>query len=184
MGLIHGDFTNHEKCEVYVESKLTRNSFKLVEREADPLELIHTDICDLKFVQTRGGKKYFITFIDDCTRYCYVYLLRSKDEALDVFKQYQTEVENQLGKRIKTLRSDKSEKYVYPFESFCVEKGIIHQTMAPYTPQQSGIVERKNRTLKKMMNAILINSGLPQNLLEKVVLTANHILNKVPLNKL
>ena len=73
---------NH-KCETCVESKLTRASFQNIERSTEPLELIHSDTCDLKYVQTRGGKKYFMTFIDDCTRYCYVYLLRSKDEALE-----------------------------------------------------------------------------------------------------
>ena len=48
----------------------------------------------MKSVQIRGGKKYFITFIDDCTRYCSVYLLRSKDEAIEAFMQYKNEVEN------------------------------------------------------------------------------------------
>ena len=135
-----------------------------MERSSQPLDLIHTDICDLKFVQTRGGKKYFITFIDDCTRYCQVYLLSGKDEAFEMFKEYKAEVENQLGKKIKSLRSDRGGEYVYPFEGFCAEHGIIHQTTAPYSPQQNGIAERKNRTLKEMMNAMLINSGLPQNM--------------------
>ena len=58
-------------------------------------------------MQTRGDKKYFITFIDDCTHFCYVYLLRSKDEALDAFKLYKNEVENQLSKKPKVLRSEK-----------------------------------------------------------------------------
>ena len=53
---------------------------------------------------TRGGKKYFITFIDDCTRYCYVYLLNSKDEAINMFTTYKAEVENQLNKKIKILK--------------------------------------------------------------------------------
>ena len=56
---------------------------------------------------TRGGKKYFITFIDDCTRYCYVYLLNSKDEAMNMFLTYKAEVENQLNKNIKILKSDR-----------------------------------------------------------------------------
>ena len=55
---------NH-KCEICVESKLTRTSFQSIERSSEPLELIHLDICDLKFIQTRGGKKYFLTLIDD-----------------------------------------------------------------------------------------------------------------------
>ena len=96
---------NH-KCEICVESKLTRTSFQSIERSSEPLELIHSDICDLKFIQTRGGKKYFLTLIDDCTRYCYVYLLRSKDEALEMFQHFKNEVENQLDRKIKVIRCD------------------------------------------------------------------------------
>ena len=58
------------KCETCVETKLTRSSFQNVERHTEPLDLIHSDICDLKFVKTRGGNKYFITFVDDNTKYC------------------------------------------------------------------------------------------------------------------
>ena len=61
------------KCEVCVEAKMMKLPFHSVERSTTPLELIHSDLCDLKFVQTRGGKKYFITFIDDCTKFCYVF---------------------------------------------------------------------------------------------------------------
>ena len=67
-----------------MESKLTRTSFQSIE-SSEPLELIHSDIYNMKFIQMRGGKKYFLTLIDDCTRYYYVYLLRSKDEALEMF---------------------------------------------------------------------------------------------------
>ena len=123
---------NH-KCETCVESKLTRSSFHNIERNTEPLELIHSDTCDLKYVQTRGGKKYFVTFIDDCTRYWYGYLLRSKDEALEKFMHYKNEVENQLGKKIKAIRSDQGGEYDAPFDWLCQEHGIIHQTSAPYT---------------------------------------------------
>ena len=130
---------NH-KCEIRVESKLTRSSFHNIE------------------------KKYFVTFIDDCTRYCYVYLLRSKDEALEKFMHYKNEVENLLGRNIKARRSDRGGEYDAPFDLFYQEHGIIHQTSTPYTPQQNGNVERKNRTLKEMMNVMVISSGLPRNL--------------------
>ena len=92
-------FDPNHKCLICVEAKMTKVPFKNVERNTEPLGLIHTDICDLKFIQTTGGKKYFITFIDDSSRYCYIYLLRSKDETMDVFKHYKLEVENQLAKR-------------------------------------------------------------------------------------
>ena len=137
--------------------------FNQFERSSEPLELIHSDICDLKFIQTRGGKKYFLILIDDCTRYCYVYLLSSKDEALEMFKHFKNEVENQLDRKIKVIRSDRGGEYG-PFGDFCSQHGIIHQTTAPYSPQQNEVVELKNITLKEMMNALLLSSRLPQNL--------------------
>jgi transposase InsO family protein len=174
---------NH-KCEICVEAKLTRTSFQSIHRNTEPLDLVHTDICDFKSIQTRGGKKYFITFIDDSTRYCHVYLLRSKDEALEMFKVYKNEVENQLSKTIKVVRSDRGGEYDAPFGEFCKEHGIIHQTTAPYSPQQNGIAERKNRTLKEMFSAMLISSGLSQNMWGEAVLSANYILNKIPRKKI
>ena len=109
---------NH-KCEICVESKLARTSFQSIERSSEPLELIHSNICDLKFIQIRGDKKYFLTLIDDCTRYCYVYLLRSKDEALEMFKHFKNEMENQLDIKIKVIRSDRGGEYEAPFRDFC-----------------------------------------------------------------
>ncbi|GJT59508.1 retrovirus-related pol polyprotein from transposon TNT 1-94 [Tanacetum coccineum] len=103
------------KCETCVEAKLTRTSFKSVKRKTEPLDMVHTGICDLKSLPTKGGNKYFITFIDDCTKYCYVYLLKSKDEAIGKFVLYKTEVESQLGKKIKVVRSDRGGEYVSPF---------------------------------------------------------------------
>ena len=161
---------NH-KCEICVESKLTRTSFQSIERSSEPLELIHSDIRDLKFIQTRGGKKYFLTLIDDCTRYCYVYLLRSKDEALEMFKHFKNEVENQLDRKIKLIRSDRGGEYEAPFGDFCSQHGIIHQTTTPYSPQQNRVAERKNKILKEMMNALLLSSGLPQNLWGEAILS-------------
>ncbi|GJV62109.1 retrovirus-related pol polyprotein from transposon TNT 1-94 [Tanacetum coccineum] len=152
------------KCETCVEAKLTRSSFKSVKQKTKPLDMIHTDICDLKSLPIKGGNKYFITFIDDCTKYCYVYLLKSKDKAIDKFVLYKTEVENQLGRKIKVVRSDRGGEYVSPFADLCAKHGIRHEFTAPYSPQQNGIVERKNRTLKEMVNAMLINSGLSQDM--------------------
>ena len=173
---------NH-KCEECVESKLTRGSFHNIERSTEALKLIHSDTCDLKYIQTRGGKKYFVTFIDDCTIYCYVYLQRSKDKALEKITHYKNDVENQLGKKIKAIRSDRGGEYDAPFDWLCQEHGIIHQTSAPYTTQQNRVVERKNRTLKKMMNVMLINSGLLQNLWGEALLSSNYILNRLPHKK-
>ena len=100
-----------------------------------------------------------------------------------MFKLYKTEVENQLGKTIRIVRSDRGDEYDAPLNKFCAQDSIIHQTTAPYSPQQNGIAERKNRTLKEMMNAMLLSSGLPQNLRGKAILAANYVLNRIPYKK-
>ena len=129
------------KYETCVEAKLTKSSFQSVERHTEPLDLIHSDICDLKFVQTRGDNKYFITFVDDSTKYCYLYLLKSKDKVIENNVLYKNEVENQLNKKIIVLRSDRDGEYELPFVDFCAQHGIIHETTTPYSPQSNGVVE-------------------------------------------
>ncbi|KAD5317375.1 hypothetical protein E3N88_17321 [Mikania micrantha] len=114
---------------------------------------------DKELVGTLKGFDVYVNMVledvTEYTRYCYVYLLKSKDEAIDKFVLYKTEVENQLNKKIKVLRSDRGGEYVSPFADICAQSGIIHECTAPYSPQQNGLAERKNRTLKEMMNAML-----------------------------
>ena len=88
-----------------------KNLANLWKEKSELLGLIHTDLGDLKNIMTRGGKKYYIIFVDDYSRYTVLYLLRSKDEACDVFIKYKSEVENQLNKRIKRLRSNRGGEY-------------------------------------------------------------------------
>ena len=130
---------------------------------------------------TRGGNRYFATFIDDYSRYTYVYLMKHKDEVFDKFKLYKSIVENQKEKKIKILRSDIGGEY-FPsiFTSFCEEHGIIHQNTSPYTPQQNGLAERKNRTLVDMVNSMLLSSKFPFNLWGEALLCACHVHNRIP----
>ena len=96
-------FEKNHKCTICIESKFTKPSFQTIEKSSGPLDLIHSYIGNLKFVQMRGEKKYHITFIDNYTRYCYTYLFRSKDETLKMLKHYNNEVENKLNKKIKVI---------------------------------------------------------------------------------
>ena len=99
-----------------------------------PLELVYSDLCEMNRELTKGGKRYFMTFIDDCTRFCYVYLLKIKHEALHYFKIYKAEVENQLERKVKRLRSDCGGEYLSSeFSNFYVEYGIIHERTLPYS---------------------------------------------------
>ena len=89
------DLVKSSKCYVRVESKQPRKPHKAAAaRDLAPLELIHSNLCEMNGELTKGDKRYFIMFIDDCTRFCHVYFLKSKDEALHYFKIYKAEVEN------------------------------------------------------------------------------------------
>ncbi|GKB11920.1 zinc finger, CCHC-type containing protein [Tanacetum coccineum] len=159
-GLITAFDMDTEKCKTCMLTKITKKLYQNVKRETDVLELIHSDVCDLHATPSLGNKKYFVTFIDDALRFCYVYLLNSMDEALDKFKVFKTEVELQQGSLIKRFRTDKGGKYMDTL--YFQSVGIIHKMTAPYTPQQHGISERKNRVLKEMVNSILSYLGLSQ----------------------
>jgi hypothetical protein len=101
------DFESYETCEACLLGKMTKALFTgLPKRALDLSELIHTDVCGLMSTTTRGGFQYFITFTNDFSRYGYVHLMKQKSESLEKFKEFQNEVENQCGKKIKALRSD------------------------------------------------------------------------------
>ena len=106
-GLIPPFDVGVEKCKTCMLTKITKQPFQNVIRKSNVLELIHSDLCDFHATPSLGNKKYVVTFIDDSSRFCYVYLLHSKDEALEKFKIYKTEVELQLGVPVKCLRTDR-----------------------------------------------------------------------------
>jgi fructose/tagatose bisphosphate aldolase len=105
------DFTYYEVCVECVKGKRTNIRRLGADRKLDVLELIHTDICEPFHTATRNGQQYFITFIDDYSRYGYLYLLSEKSQALDAFKNFKAEVETQLGKKVKAVRSDRGGEY-------------------------------------------------------------------------
>nr|GFB70063.1 retrotransposon protein, putative, Ty1-copia subclass [Tanacetum cinerariifolium] len=101
------DIESLEKCVSCLSGKMARKPYShQVKRAKDLLGLIHTDVCAPFRIVSRQGANYFVTFIDDFSRYGYVYLLKHKHEMFETFKVFQKEVENQLGKTIKSLRSD------------------------------------------------------------------------------
>ena len=151
------------------------------ERTSDLLALIHTDVCGRMSTCTRNGCYYFITFTDDFSRYGYVYLMRHKTESFEKFKEFKTEVENQLNKSIKALRSDRGGEYLsYEFKTFLKECGIVSQLTPPGTPQWNGVSERRNRTLLDMVRSMMSNATLPKSFWGHALETAALTLNMVP----
>lgn len=169
------------RCEPCLAGKATKKPFGKASRASSPLDLIHSDICGPLNVKARHGAVYFLTFIDDYSRFGYVYLLSHRYEALDTFKLFVAEVENQLERKVKTFRTDRGREYLSDmFKGFCEEKGIIRQLTIPYTPQQNGVAERRNRTLLDMVRSMMAQANLPISYWGDALLTATYILNRVP----
>ena len=183
LGLINNiDYSGLSKCQTCATSKLTKKTCSSMTRETKLLELIHSDLGDLKQTMTRGGKKLYVTFIDDYSSFARIYLLRSKDEAFDMFLSYKAEVENHLDRKIKNIRSDRGGEYI-PSNDYCEKEGIIHEVTPTYSPESNGFAERKNRTLKEMMNSLLVSASTPKNLWGEAILSACHLQNRIPYKK-
>ncbi|GKB37839.1 retrotransposon protein, putative, ty1-copia subclass [Tanacetum coccineum] len=134
-----------------------------VERAKDLLGHIHTDVCGPFRTVSREGASYFITFTDDFSRYGYVYLMKHKHEVFETFKVFQNEVENQLGKKIKVIRSDRGGEYLsHKFVNHMKSCGIVSQLTPPYTPQHQGVSERRNQTLLDMVRSMMNLTTLPK----------------------
>jgi transposase InsO family protein len=168
-------------CAGCASGKHHREKFikEQVWRASNPLELIHTDLCGPMQNDSVGGNRYFITFIDDYSRMCWVYFLRNKSGALNVFKKFKAFVELQSGHKLKKLRSDRGGEYTSKeFEEFCEKQGMERQLTVAYSPQQNGVAERRNRTICEMGRSMLIEKGMPVTFWAEAVNTAVYIQNR------
>ncbi|GJT82200.1 retrotransposon protein, putative, ty1-copia subclass [Tanacetum coccineum] len=155
-----------------------------VERAKDLLGLIHTDVCGPFRTVSREGASYFITFTDDFYRYGFVYLMKHKHEVFETFKVFKNEVENQLGKKIKSIRSDRGGEYLsHEFVNHMKSCGIISQLTPPYTPQHNGVSERRNSTLLDMVQSMMNLTTLPKSFWGYDLETTARILNMFPTKK-
>ncbi|RVX06418.1 Retrovirus-related Pol polyprotein from transposon RE1 [Vitis vinifera] len=117
-------------------------------RASHCFDLIHSDVWGPSPISSYEKFKYYVTFIDDHSRFTWVYFLRSKSEVFRTFTEFLAYVDNQFSTSIKTLRTDSGCEYLSTeFQAFLASKGIIHQRSCPSTPQQNGVAERKNRHL-------------------------------------
>ena len=130
--------------------KIHRKPFKPVGEihSTRKLKLVHSDVCGPMQTESIGGRRYFVTFIDDYSRCCSVYFLRHKSEVLEKFKELEAITTNESDQRIGTLRTDNGGEYLSGvFKTYMNSKGIHHEVTVPHSPQQNGVAERMNRTL-------------------------------------
>nr|GEV89334.1 hypothetical protein [Tanacetum cinerariifolium] len=174
----------HYVLDILARSMARKPYSHQVERAKDLLRLIHTDVCGPFRTVSRQGDSYFVTFTNDFSRYRYVYLLKHKHEVFETFKVFQKEVEIQLKKTIKSLRSDRGGKYmIQEFLDHLKEHGIITHLTPPYTPQHNSVFERRNKTLFDMVRFMMSQTILPKFFWDYVVESVARILNMIPTKK-
>eukprot|EP00252_Welwitschia_mirabilis_P022462 TRINITY_DN607_c0_g1_i3.p1 TRINITY_DN607_c0_g1~~TRINITY_DN607_c0_g1_i3.p1 ORF type:complete len:1070 (-),score=207.18 TRINITY_DN607_c0_g1_i3:857-3973(-) len=167
-------------CKSCIEGKQVRVSFPPVDkRSGQLLSLVHSDICGPMRTESFNGSSYFITFIDDHSRFCYIFFMKYRSQALTYFQMYQKMVERQTGCKIKTLRTDRGGEYIsHVFNDYLRKCGIVHQVTTSYTPQQNGVAERKNRTLMNMARSMMLDASLGKRFWGEAIHTANYIQNR------
>ena len=155
--LLHGlKSVNLPFCEHCVISKQHRLKFdRSTAKSKHILNLIHSDVWESPEFSL-GGAKYFVSFIDDYSRRLWVYPIKKKSDVFPVFKEFKAQVELEIGKRIKCLRTDNGGGYTDGnFLAFCKQEGMKRQFTNAYTPQQNGVAERMNRTLLERTRVML-----------------------------
>ena len=129
-----------KKHRVSFSSKSTKKSYTL--------ELVYFDVCGPIEVESLGGHKYFVNFIDDASRKTWVYLWKSKDQVFQNFQQFHAMVEKETGKPLKSLCIDNGGEYIsQEFRDYGSKHGIHHEKTVPGTPQHNGIAIRMNCTI-------------------------------------
>lgn len=181
-GLSYGAVST-EPCECCCKGKECVKKFpkRKGKRACELLDLVHSDLAGPMEVESLGGNKYFLIFVDDCSRKTFLYLLKSKTEVFAKFKEFKALVENQTGKKIKKLRTDNGTEYVNSdFHDFLVKHGIQHQKSVPYTPQQNGVAERTIRTITEKARCMINDAGLSKKLWGEAVSCAVYLKNRSP----
>jgi hypothetical protein len=171
-------------CEVCVMAKMHKLPFRGDSAEhpeaTRPGFRIHSDVCGPLRTATHGGKRYFVSFIDDKTNHVTIYLMTNKSEVFDKIKEFHAWLVNIMQQQIAYFKFDGGGEFASnELLAWLKAKGIKLEVTCPYTPSQNPKAERMNRTIMEMARAMLFESGLSDSYWGEAVLTAAHIRNRV-----
>uniref|UniRef100_A0AAG5DHX2 Uncharacterized protein n=1 Tax=Anopheles atroparvus TaxID=41427 RepID=A0AAG5DHX2_ANOAO len=170
-------------CECCIECKMARPPFPSVAEKTskEVLDIIHSDVCGPMEVTTLGGCRYYMTLIDDYSRYTFVYFLKHKSEVESKIREYVKLVQNQFGRKPRIIRSDQGGEYSSKeLRKFYVNEGIKVEYTTAYSPQQNGVSERKNRSLSEMGRCMLRDAGMHKKYWAEAINTACYLQNRLP----
>jgi hypothetical protein len=181
VGLPKLKFEKDKLCDACQKGKQTRVSFKSknVVSTTRPLQLLHMDLFGPSRTMSFGGNYYALVIVDDFSRYTWTLFITHKSDSFHAFRKLAKVIQNKKNLKIASIRSDHGGEFENKdFELFCDEHGIEHNFSAPRTPQQNGVVERKNRSLEEIARTLLNDTSLPKYFWAEAVNTACYIMNR------
>ena len=169
-------------CEPCAIGKATRKPFNSNRPPTTrALERVHSDVAGPMEMTGLGGHLYYVTFIDDFTHLTVTYLMANKGEVFNRFREYHQMATANFNTKLACLRSDGGGEYTsIQMREYLKQYGIRHEINAPYNPEQNGVAERANRTLKDAATAMLVDSGLPKQFWCEAVMAATYLRNRSP----
>jgi hypothetical protein len=174
------------KCDVCELAKSHRVSFPIsMNKSPAPFMVIHSDVWGPANTPSLNGSRWFVSFIDDHTRMTWICLMKSKSEVSSLFQQFHKMIATQYQSNIQVIRTDNGGEFInHSLKHYLNSHGIVHQTTCPYTPQQNGVSERKNRHLLEVVRASLFEANMPTSYWEEAVTAGAYIINRVPSSSL
>jgi hypothetical protein len=163
----------------------THHPHKNIMTTGRPLELLHMDLFGPIAYISIGGSKYCLVIVDDNSRFTWVFFLQEKSQTQETLKGFLRRAQNEFGLRIKKIRSDNGTEFKNSqIEGFLEDEGIKHEFSSPYTPQQNGVVERKNITLLDMARTMLDEYKTLDRFWAEAINTACYSINRLYLHRI
>ena len=182
IGLPKIKFQKDKLCDACQKGKQVKASFKAknIISTNRPLQLLHMDLFGPSRTMSLGGNYYALVIVDDFSRFTWTMFIPHKNKAFHVFIKLAKRIQNEKDLKIASIRSDHGGEFEnHLFESYCEENRINHNFSAPRTPQQNGVVERKNRSLEELARTMINETNLPKYFWADAVNTACYVLNRV-----
>ena len=151
-----------------------------INKSTHPFQLIHSDVVG-KFITSYNGFNYYVTFLDDFSRKCWIYLLKNKSDVCNAFIHFHKLMKNTTNYNIVTLKTDNGREYdIANLIKYLSDNGIEFIHFLPNCPQQNDHAERINQTLDNCVKTLLSSAKLPINFLDSAILCTCRLYNLNP----
>uniref|UniRef100_A0A2N9I3U8 Integrase catalytic domain-containing protein n=1 Tax=Fagus sylvatica TaxID=28930 RepID=A0A2N9I3U8_FAGSY len=166
-------------CQFGKQTKLPFNNSDSF--SSAPFDLVHSDVWGPAPFTTEGGSRYFVIFVDDYSRFTWIYLLKHRSDLVSIFQTFHKMIQTQFSRTIKVFRSDNAQEYHdKSFLSILDSNGTLPHYSCPYTSQQNGRAERKLRHILDVVRTLLISASIPERFWGEAALTAVYTINRIP----